>query len=70
MFAPSRTPRETIDRLYRETVRALHAPDVRDRLAKLGAEPMEYDPDRFNVYLRDEIAANAALVKAAGIKSQ
>jgi tripartite-type tricarboxylate transporter receptor subunit TctC len=70
MFAPSKTPRETIDRLYSDTVKALHAPDVRDRLQKLGAEPMEYDPDKFNAYIRNEIAANAALVKAAGIKSQ
>lgn len=70
MFAPAKTPRETIDRLYRETVKALHAPDARDRLAKLGAEPMEYAPDRFNAYLRNEIAANAVLVKAAGIQVQ
>lgn len=31
---------------------------------------MGYDPDEFNAYMRNEIAANAALVKAAGIKSQ
>jgi tripartite-type tricarboxylate transporter receptor subunit TctC len=70
MFAPSKTPRETIERLYSETAKALRAPEVRDKLQKLGAEPMEYDPDKFNAYLRSEIAANAALVKAAGIKSQ
>ena len=70
MFAPSKTPRGTIARLYAETVKALHAPDAREKLARLGAEPMEYDPDRFNAYIRDEIAANAVLVKAAGIKAQ
>jgi tripartite-type tricarboxylate transporter receptor subunit TctC len=68
MFAPAKTPREVLDRLYQETVKALHSPDVRDKLSKLGAEPMEYNPEQFNAYLRDEIAANAALVKAAGIK--
>jgi tripartite-type tricarboxylate transporter receptor subunit TctC len=31
---------------------------------------MEYAPDAFNAYIRKEIAANAALVKAAGIKSE
>jgi tripartite-type tricarboxylate transporter receptor subunit TctC len=41
---------------------------VREKLARLGAEPMEYTPEAFNAYIRDEIAANAALVKAAGIK--
>jgi len=69
MFAPSRTQRETINRLYQETVKALRSPDVREKMARLGAEPMDYDPGQFNAYLRDEIASNAALVKAAGIKA-
>ncbi len=70
MFAPSKTQRETINRLYQETVKALRSPDVREKMARLGAEPMDYNPERFNAYLRDEIASNAALVKAAGIKAQ
>ena len=45
-------------------------PDVREKLANLGAEPMDYNPEQFNAYLRNEIASNAALVKAAGIKAQ
>ncbi len=68
MFAPAKTPREVVNRLYLETVKALRSGDVREKLARLGAEPMDYDPEQFNAYIRDEIAANAALVKAAGIK--
>src|SRR6266496_2432683 len=68
MFAPAKTPREVVNRLYRETVKALRSPEVREKMARLGAEPMDYDPEQFNAYIRDEIAANAALVKAAGIK--
>jgi tripartite-type tricarboxylate transporter receptor subunit TctC len=70
MFAPAKTPRDVVNRLHRETVKALHSPDVREKLSRLGAEPMDYDPEQFNAYLREEIAANAALVKAAGIKSE
>jgi tripartite-type tricarboxylate transporter receptor subunit TctC len=70
MFAPAKTPREVVNRLYQETAKALRAPDVRAKLAGLGAEPMEYTLEKFNAYLREEIAANAALVKAAGIKSE
>jgi tripartite-type tricarboxylate transporter receptor subunit TctC len=70
MFAPSRTPKEVIERLAQETGRALHSPDVREKLQRLGAEPMDLTPERFNAYIRDEIASNAALVKAAGIKAQ
>jgi len=68
MFAPSKTPKEIINRLYQETAKALHSPEVREKMARLGAEPMEYTPEQFNAYIRDEIGSNAALVKAAGIK--
>ena len=68
MFTASKTPREVLVRLHQETAKALHAPDVRSKLSGLGAEPMEYNLEQFNAYLRDEIASNAALVKAAGIK--
>ena len=70
MFVPAKTPREIIERLYQETSRAQHSADVAEKLARLGAEPMDYPPEKFNAYIRDEIAANAALVKAAGIKAQ
>lgn len=70
MFAPAKTPRDTVNRLYQETVKALNLPDVREKLERLGSEPMDYNPEQFNAYLRDEIASNAALVKAAGIKAQ
>jgi tripartite-type tricarboxylate transporter receptor subunit TctC len=70
MFAPAKTPHDTVSRLYRETAKALHSADVREKLARIGAEPMDYNPEQFNAYLREEIAANAALVKAAGIKSE
>jgi tripartite-type tricarboxylate transporter receptor subunit TctC len=68
MFAPAKTPKETINRLYQETAKALHSEQVREKMSRLGAEPMDYNPEQFNAYLRDEIAANATLVKAAGIK--
>lgn len=70
MFVPAKTPRGIVEKLYQETRRALNSADVRERLIKLGAEPMEYAPDAFDAYLRKEIADNAALVKAAGIKPQ
>ena len=70
MFVPAKTPRDIANRLYQETARALHSPDVAEKLSRLGAEPMDQTPEQFNAYLRDEISANAALVKAAGIKAQ
>jgi tripartite-type tricarboxylate transporter receptor subunit TctC len=70
MFVPSKTPREIVNRLHQEIAKALENKDVRDSMAKLGAEPMLMRPDEFNTYIRNEITTNAALVKAAGIPIQ
>jgi len=69
MFVPAKTPREIVARLHQETLKAMQAPEVAQRLARLGAEPMPMTPEQFDAYLRDEVAANAALVRAAGIKA-
>ncbi|HEX9462206.1 MAG TPA: tripartite tricarboxylate transporter substrate binding protein [Alphaproteobacteria bacterium] len=67
MFVPAKTPREIVDRLYRETAKAQEAPEVRESMAKLGAEPMLIEPKKFDEYIHNEIKTNAVLVKAAGI---
>jgi tripartite-type tricarboxylate transporter receptor subunit TctC len=70
MFVPSKTPREIVNRLHQEIAKALESKDVRESMAKLGAEPMLMRPDEFDSYIRNEIITNAALVKAAGIPIQ
>jgi tripartite-type tricarboxylate transporter receptor subunit TctC len=69
VFVPSATPRAIVDRLYGEIKSALEMPAVRDKLGTLGADPMPLSPAEFDDYVRREIDANAALVKAAGIKA-
>jgi tripartite-type tricarboxylate transporter receptor subunit TctC len=69
LLAPGRTPRDIINRLYQETLKALATPEVKERLAKLGAEQSTMTPEAFDAYIKDEMAANAILVKAAGIKA-
>jgi tripartite-type tricarboxylate transporter receptor subunit TctC len=70
MFVPSKTPREIVNRLHQEVAKALDVQQVRDSMAKLGAEAMLMRPDEFDTYIRNEISTNAALVKAAGITAQ
>jgi tripartite-type tricarboxylate transporter receptor subunit TctC len=70
MFVPSKTPREIVSRLHQEIAKALENKDVRDSMAKLGAESMLMRPEEFDIYLRNEITTNATLVKAAGIPIQ
>jgi tripartite-type tricarboxylate transporter receptor subunit TctC len=69
MFLPAKTPHEIVDRLNRETLKALQEPKVRDKLAALGFDPMIMTPAEFAAHVEKEIAVNAALVKAAGPKT-
>ena len=68
LFLPAKTPREIVDKLHRETLKALQEPKVRDKLAKLGVDPMVMTPTEFDALVAKEIAINAALVKAIGLK--
>lgn len=67
MMAPSKTPRDIVNRLHDEVVKALATPEVKERFATLGAEAWTMKPEQFDAYLRDEIKSNAVLVKAAGL---
>jgi tripartite-type tricarboxylate transporter receptor subunit TctC len=69
MLAPAKTPKDIINRLHQEVLKALQSPEVRERLLALGAEPMSMSPEQFDAYIRDEYAANGRIVKAAGIKA-
>ena len=69
MFLPVKTARDVVDKLNHETLKALQAPKVRERLATLGFDPMVMTPKEFDAHVEKEIAINAALVKAVGIKA-
>lgn len=70
LFVPAKTPREIVDKLYRETLKALREPKVRDRLQKLGVDSMVMTPVELDAYVENEIAINAALVKTIGLKPE
>jgi tripartite-type tricarboxylate transporter receptor subunit TctC len=67
MAVPSKTPRAIVARLHQNTEKAIRSPELNERMARLGAEQWLMTPQEFDAYIRKEIGANAALVKAAGI---
>jgi tripartite-type tricarboxylate transporter receptor subunit TctC len=67
MMAPAKTPREIVNRLHDEVVKALASPEVKERFLKLGADAWTLKPEQLDAYIKDEIKTNAALVKAAGL---
>ena len=68
LFAPAKTPREIVDNLQQEVVRVMASTEMKERLASLGAEAWTTTPAQFDDYVRAELAANASIVGAAGIK--
>jgi tripartite-type tricarboxylate transporter receptor subunit TctC len=67
MAVPSKTPKAIVTKLHQNTQTAIRTPDLNERMARLGAEQWLMTPQEFDAYIRKEIGANAALVKAAGI---
>jgi tripartite-type tricarboxylate transporter receptor subunit TctC len=70
IMAPGATPRPIIDKLAGVLMKMPHAPEMKKRLADLGAEPVGSTPDEFNKFLHDETAQWAEVIKAADIKIQ
>lgn len=70
LFLPAETPRQIVDKLHRETYKALQEPKTRERLAALGVDPMVMTPTEFDAHVQKEIAINAALVKEIGLKPE
>jgi tripartite-type tricarboxylate transporter receptor subunit TctC len=66
--APAKTPRAIIDRLHGEIVRAINAPDLRERLISQGADPIHRTPEEYTAFVQSEIVKWAKVIKAAGIK--
>ena len=70
LWAPAGTPAAVIAGISGDLTRALAAPDVREKLAKVGAEPMTMAPDDFARFARSEMEEALQLARAAGIKPE
>jgi tripartite-type tricarboxylate transporter receptor subunit TctC len=68
LFVPIQTPRAIVDKLHQETMKAVQAPGLRERLAALDVEPMPMTPAEFDAFIKADLVTQAALAKAAGLK--
>lgn len=67
LIAPAKVPPAIIEKLNKETVRALRLPDVKEKMARLGAEVVGNSTAEARKSLHDEVEKWAKTVKAAGI---
>ena len=70
MIVPSATPPQVVMKLNQEALKALASPELRERMAKLGADPSPMTPEAFNAFIRTEMEIAAQIVKIANLKAQ
>jgi tripartite-type tricarboxylate transporter receptor subunit TctC len=70
MLAPARTPAAIVSTLNKEAVKAVQAPDVRERMAKLGATVVGSTPQEFAAYISTEIEKWKKVAQEAKLPQQ
>ena len=69
LLAPAGTPSAIVQRLNREVARANASPDVRERFAQQGADPLPAQtPEQFGLFIQREIKRWAEVVRVSGAK--
>ena len=70
MIVPAATPAPVVKRLHEEALKALNAPEVKARMASLGADVVTMEPAAFNAYIKAEMEAAAQIARTANLKAQ
>src|SRR5713226_1149435 len=70
VLVPAGTPKEIITLLHREIAKIIALPDMRERLATLGFEPVVSTPEEFAKQIKIEIETWTKVIRAANIKAQ
>ncbi len=70
VLVPAGTPKEIITLLNHEIVKIIALPDMKERLATLGYEPVANTPGACAAQLRAELAKWTKVIRAAGIRAE
>ena len=69
ILAPAGTPRDIVQRLNAEMVKIIRSPEITDRFARAGVEPVASTPEYFSDFLKAEVTRWAKVVQDANIKA-
>lgn len=67
VLAPAGTPPDIVARLNTEMVKVIHSPDFRERMAKIGAEPIGDTPQQMAAQIKSDTERFAKVIKDANI---
>jgi len=70
LFVPVKTPQDVVAKLYQETQRALTEQTVKERLDKVGVQPLAMTQSEFQKYFEADVKDTEKLANAAGIQKQ
>jgi tripartite-type tricarboxylate transporter receptor subunit TctC len=70
ILAPARTPPQIVARLHDVLVSVIGAPDIKEKLAAQGLDPVGNTPQQFAAVIKSEIVKWAKVVKASGAKPE
>lgn len=70
IFVPAGTPKEIVAQLNHMALTALAQPDIKERMAALGVEPVGTSPEDCDAFVRSEMAKWSKVIRAAGIKAE
>jgi tripartite-type tricarboxylate transporter receptor subunit TctC len=70
LFGPAALPKDIVNKVSADTLAFLNAPDFKERLATLGAEPAPMKPDEFARHVRADIQRWAKVVKESGATAE
>ena len=65
---PSATPKEAVNRLSTEILRALQLPEVKDIISKIGMNSAGLPAAEFDVFLRAELRSNEKIARAVNLR--
>jgi tripartite-type tricarboxylate transporter receptor subunit TctC len=70
LFAPARTPEAVIKRLNQEAVRAMHLPEIKEKLFASGVEVVGSTPAELAAAIKTDMMRMGKVIKEVGIREE
>lgn len=70
LSAPAKTPRDVIMKINADVIKIVNSPELKERLKADGSDPVGNSPEQYAVFLRNEIAKWAKVIKFANVKPE